>query len=124
MGQLHQHQQPAGALDQRAHGTGVGGTFDQVALPVAGELAILDLWRSDMNAEHVWNLASPVLALAAWGALVVGLAQAGDQLALELAHGHGIDAVVDGLVRHAVWMALGMDACQCQGNLLGRPAQA
>lgn len=122
--QLHQHQQPAGALDQRAHCTGVGLALDQIALPVAGELSILYLGWAQMDAEHVRDLAAPVIALAARGALVSSLTQASHQLALELAHGLGIDAVVDRLVRHAVRVALGVDTRQCQGNLLGRPAPA
>ncbi len=50
------------------------------------------------------------------------MAQAGDQLLAKLTHGLGIDAVADGFVRHAKLMAIGVDARQCQGNLLGRPA--
>lgn len=121
--QLDQHQQPAGALDQRAHGAGVARPLDQVTLPVAGELALGHLGWAHVNAEHVRDLPAPILAFAARGAFVSGLTQAGYQLALELAHGLGVDAVVDGLVRHAVRVALGVDARQCQGNLLGRPAQ-
>lgn len=75
-----------------------------------------------MDAEHVGDLAAPVLSLAAWHTLVVRVAQGGDELTLELAHGLGVNAVVDGLVRHASLMALGVDVGQCQGNLLGRPA--
>ena len=34
----------------------------------------------------------------------------------------GIDAVVEGFVRHAKLIALGVDARKCWGNLFGRPA--
>lgn len=83
---------------QRTHGAGVAFTLDEIALPVTGELPILDLRRAHMDAEHVRDLPAPVLPLAARQAFVVGMAQAGDQLAAKLAHGLGVDAVVDGLV--------------------------
>jgi hypothetical protein len=69
--------------------------LDEVALPVAGELPILNLRRAHMDAHHVRDLTSAVLSFAARHALVVGLAQGGDQLA----HGLGVDAVVDARVR-------------------------
>lgn len=120
--QLDQDQQPAGALDQSTYCAGIAGALDEVAFPVAGELAVLHLGRAHVNAEHVGHLAAPVLALAARHALVVGVAQAGDQVLAQFAHGLGIDAVVNGFVRHAKLMVLGVDARQCQGNLFGRPA--
>jgi hypothetical protein len=40
-----------------------------------------------MDAEHLWNLASPVLAFAAQCSFVVGLAQTGDQFLAQLCDG-------------------------------------
>lgn len=98
LGEFDQHHQAAGALDQGAHRAGVGRTLDEVALPMTGELPVFNLRWAQVDAHHVGNLATPVLALAARHTLVVGMAQCGDEFALELAHGLGIDAVVDGLV--------------------------
>ncbi len=96
--QLDEHQQPAGALDQRAYGAGIGFTFDQVALPMPRELPVLNLRWPHMNAQHVGNLAASVLAFAARCSFVVGLAQTGDQFLAQLSNGLGVDAVVDRLV--------------------------
>lgn len=98
MWQLDQHEQSAGTLDQSAHGTGVALAFDEIALPVTWKLAVLDLGWAHMDAEHVGNLPTPVLAPAARCALVAGLAQVGDQFLAQLAHRLGVDAVVDGFV--------------------------
>ncbi len=98
LGQLDEHEQPAGALDQGAHRTGVGRPLDQVTLPVPGELPIFNLGRAQVDAHHVRDLTPAVLPLAARHAFVMRVAQCGDQLSLELAHGLGVDAVVDGLV--------------------------
>ncbi len=98
LGQLDQHQQSAGALHQRAHGAASGFALDEVTFPVARELAVFNLRRAHMDADHVRNLAPAVLPFAARHALGVRLAQRFDQITLELAHGLGVDAVVDGFV--------------------------
>ncbi len=85
--ELDQHDQSAGALHQRSYCTGIAFALDQVAFPVPGELAVLDLWRAHMDAQHVRDLAPAVLALAARHALVVGVAQGGDQFFAQFAHG-------------------------------------
>lgn len=48
--QPYQHHQARGALDQRANGAGIAFALDEVAIPVAGQLAILDLGRAHMDA--------------------------------------------------------------------------
>jgi hypothetical protein len=55
---------------KRAHGPRIGYAVDKIAFPAAGELSVFNLRQSNMNAEHVWNLASLVLAFAAWGRLL------------------------------------------------------
>ena len=51
-----------------------------------------------MDAEHVGDLASSVLAFAARCSFVVGLAQTGDQFPAQLFDWLNVDAVVDRLV--------------------------
>ena len=99
--QLDQHHQPAGALNQGAYGAGVARSLDEIALPVPRELAVFNLWRAHVDAEHVGDFSTAVLPLAARHSLVVRVAQGGNQLFAQLPHRQGIDAVVDGLVRHA-----------------------
>lgn len=98
LGQLDEHEQPAGALHQGPHRTGVGRSLDQVALPAPGKLPVFNLKRAQVDAHHVRDLTSTVLSFAARHALVVGIAQVGDQFALELAQRLGVDAALDGLV--------------------------
>ena len=90
--------QSAGALDQGSHCTGIAFPLDEISFPLPGELAIFNLWRAHMDAQHVGDLASAVLAFATRQSFVVGVAQGGDQFLAQLAHGHGIGAVVDGFV--------------------------
>lgn len=40
-------------------------SFNEIALPMSGEFAVLNLWRAKINAQHVGDLASAVLAFAA-----------------------------------------------------------
>ncbi len=77
-----------------------------------------------MVAGRVRNLAPAHLSLAVGHALVVRLAQHLDHITLEIAHWLGVDAVVDGLVRHAVFMALGVSGRQCDRYLFERTLQA
>jgi hypothetical protein len=64
MGQYEQYTQPCAAFDQRAYRTGVGQTLDQVTLPMAGKLPVLDLGRAHMNAQELANLPAQVFPLA------------------------------------------------------------
>ncbi len=98
MRRLDQHEQSAGAHDQSAHRTGIALALDEVAFPMAGKLSVLDLSRAHMDAEHVRNLPTPVLAFAAWRSVVAGLAQVGNQFLAQIAHRLGVDAVVDRFV--------------------------
>lgn len=98
LAQLDEHEQSAGAPDKGAHRTGVGCILDEVAFQVAGELPVFNLGRAQVDAHHVRDLTSTVLSFAARNAHVVGVAQGGDQLALEFANGLGVDAVLDGLL--------------------------
>lgn len=50
------------ATHQRAHGSGVGLAFHQVAFPVARHQAIIDLRRTHMDRQNVLPRASPALA--------------------------------------------------------------
>lgn len=50
-----------------------------------------------MDAEQVGDLTAPALPRAARHTLVARLAQGGDALTFESAHGLGVDKVLDGL---------------------------
>lgn len=60
---------------------------------------ILDFGRVNLNARHVWNRATAILAARAGSSAAAPLAQQGNQLLLKLIPGRGIDGVVDRLVR-------------------------
>ncbi len=65
------------------------------------ELPILNFRRTYVDAEHVWDLSTTILSFATGQPFVVSMAQSGNQFLAQLTHGLGIDAVVDGFVRHA-----------------------
>jgi len=110
------------ALDQGTHSAGVTVTLDQIALPVAGDLATLDLDRSVMDRDHVAQASAPVLAAAAGQARLVGLAQGPDQQLAQFPAGLGVDVGVDGLVADPFGGFLGMHLRESPGDLLRRPA--
>jgi hypothetical protein len=73
------------AFNQRADRGTVAFALDQVAFPMAGNEAVLDFGRADVDALHFFDLAAPVDAPAAWFAHLVMVAKASDELTLELA---------------------------------------
>ena len=118
---LHQHQVATGALHQRAYRRGVGLTLDQVALPMPRHQPVFDLWRANMNADHLRDLAAPIHATRARPARRLALAQADDQLLAQLADRQGIDRVIDRLTTDVGISEVGYGhAAQLAGNLLGR----
>ena len=74
---------------------------------MAGDGAVLDLGRTDMDALHVRNLAAPIGATTTWFARLVVMTQTGDQLTFELAAGVQINGVVDGLAGHGAFRIVG-----------------
>ena len=118
---LGQHHETRGAFDQCADRGAVAFALDKVALPVAGDEAVLDLWRADMDALHIFDLTTPVHSRAARFADLVVVAQAGDQLAFEFATRVQIDRVADRLVRDRFVRVVGPHGTQYVRNLLGRP---
>ena len=98
MWQLDQHEQSAGTLDQSAHGTCFALPFDEITISVTRKLPVFELGWAHMDAEHVGNLPSPALALAARCAPIASLAQVGDQFLAQLAHRLSVNAVSDGFV--------------------------
>lgn len=72
--ELDQYEQAAGALDQGAHSAGVASALDEVTFPVPWELAVFNLGWPHMDAEHVWDLATAIFALATRQAFVLRLA--------------------------------------------------
>lgn len=63
--EIDQRHQATAALHQDPHLIGVELSFNEIALPMSGEFAVLNLWRAKINAQHVADLASAVLAFAA-----------------------------------------------------------
>ena len=118
LGQQHQARR---ALHQHPNGGAVGGATDQVAFPVAGHDAILDLGRAHVDADHLGKPPAPVLARRAALARALALAEASDQLPAQLAAGVGVDGGVDRLVRDLHRAVVGPHAPKCGGDLLRRP---
>src|SRR5271165_3050295 len=75
-------------------------TLDQIAFPMTGNEAILDLGWAHVQAQHIGDLAAPVLAARAWTTLGPSMPQTRDQVLAQAATGHGVERGVDGLVRH------------------------
>lgn len=71
-----------------------------------------------MDALHVGNLVAAVGAAIAWFAHLIVVAQAGDQLTLELTAWMQINGVVDGLIGHEFLRVVGPQGAQFAGNLL------
>lgn len=69
------------------------------SLPVPGHHAVGDLGWAHMDAHHVGDLSASIHAAAAWHTSAAAVAQAGNELAAQLASGLGIDARVYRLVR-------------------------
>lgn len=80
IGHATQQHQACAAFDQHTHGRAVVGALDKVALPMPRHKPVIDLRWAHMNAEHLGNLASPILPRRAWPAATAPLAQQGKQL--------------------------------------------
>lgn len=124
IGHARQQYQARGALDQHAHAGAVHGAFDEVALPMARHGAVVHLGRAQVDADHVGDLAAPVLATRAGAAGAAALAQAGDEGLAQLTLGVGVDGVVDALVRDVHAGLVGPKGAECAGDLLGGPVPA
>jgi hypothetical protein len=74
-----------------------------------------------MDADHVRDLAAPVLAPRARAARTAALPKAADEGLAQFALGVGVDGVVDGLVRDVHAGLVGPKGAQCAGDLLRRP---
>jgi hypothetical protein len=73
----------------------------KACITLTGELAVFDLGRAHVNAEHLGDLSTAILPLVARYPFVSGMAQGDDELTLELAHGLGID-LTSGHRRHGL----------------------
>ena len=116
--------QAARALDQGANRGLIARTLDQIAFPMTGNEAILDLGWAHVQAQHIGDLAAPVLAARAWTTLGPPMPQTRDQILAQAATGHGVERGVDGLVRHGLALVIRPRALESAGDLLGRPALA
>ena len=118
---LGEQHEAAVALDGGADGAGVARTLDEVALPVAGYQPGVGLCGALAQRHEVGDVA----ALAAGAArtrhaLGVALAQLGDDFGAQLATGHHVDGLVDGLVRDALSGVFGVHALEPASDLFGR----
>lgn len=122
VGQLGQHHQARAALDQHTHGRAVTSAFDEVTFPVSWKRSVVGFGWPHMDTQHFGQLPPAIFTARAWHALALGSAQAGKQVLAQLAPGHGIDAVVDGLVRDGALGVIGPHALECARDLRKRPA--
>ena len=87
LGQGHEQR---GSFNQGANGRRVTGALDQIALPVAGNDAFVDLRWALMDAGHMGDRAPAIFAPGARPATLARLVQAGDQLGAQRAARHGV----------------------------------
>ena len=120
--QVEQHREAGRALHERPDRRLVGRAGDQVALPVAGHGAVLDLRRP--LADHDHGVPEARLALVAGRPGTAGGA-ARSELPLDVAPEPALRLDVDGLVYGFVasvhGIIIGELAAKPAGNLLGRP---
>lgn len=102
----------------------VGGTPDQVALPVTRHHPIRHLWRPQVDADHLGNPAAPIFARRARLAAAFALTKTRDQVLAQLPLGVRVDGGVDGLVRDVQFRFVGPHDAQCLRDLLRRPQPA
>src|ERR1035438_2082479 len=98
---LAQQHQATRALHEHAHRGLVARALDEVALPVPRHDAVVDLGRPHVAAHPLEDLGASIIAARARHASAAPVAQAGDELAAQLAPGLGVDGRVDRLVRDA-----------------------
>ena len=120
--QVEQYREAGRALHERADGRLVGRAGDQVALPMAGHGAVLDLRRP--LADHDHGVPEARLALVSGRPGAPGDAARPElslDVALELALRLDVDGLVYGLVASVHCIIIGELAAKPAGNLLGRP---
>ena len=91
----------------------------EIAFPMPGHHAVLDLWRAHVDADHLRDLAAPVNTACTRQAGASALTQTGNELAAQLSPWQGIDGGVDRFVRHVACRLIGEGALEGSGNLLG-----
>ena len=124
---LDERYEERGPLDQRADRRGIASALDQVAFPVAGNEAFVDLGRALVNADHIGDRASAVFAPGTGSAALAGLAQTGKQLTAQSATRHGVERGIDGLVTDLKRGLVRVHSLQYARDLFGRmlfPKQA
>ena len=119
-GELHEHREARGALDQRRELRPLPAQ-EQVTLPVAGHCTILHLGRSLANGDRALDLRAPlprggVVHAASQGA---PRTQMGAELPRQHAAGLDVQGPVDRLVRHAHCAPRGMVLLEGARDLFG-----
>ncbi len=92
---LRQNQVTACEFDEGADSRCIVLALDQVAFPVARKFTFLHLWRAEVNADHVRNLAAPVDLTTTRLAGRFSLSQTMDQFLSQLTDGQRVDGAVD-----------------------------
>ncbi len=121
IGHLGQQHQAGGSLDQNAYGGLVPGTLDQVTFPMPRHHSIVDLRGPQMDADHLRDLAAPVVTRRARFTAALALTKTRDQVLAQLTLGVRIDGGVGGLVRDVQFGFVGPHGAQCLRDLLRRP---
>lgn len=119
VGQHGQHHQARASFHQHTHGRTVAGALDEVTFPVPWKRPVIGLRWPHMDAQHLGQLAPAAFPTRAWHAFALRPTQAGNQVLAQLARTHGIDAVVDGLVRDAALGVIGPHELECARYLRG-----
>jgi hypothetical protein len=124
-GEVQEHHEAGGALDQGADRGAVAGTHDQVAFPMARHGTIGDLGWALRDHHHV-RQHPPARCVESGVRVSTGAsgAQAGRQLLAQCAASLHVDRLIDRLVGHrhrAIMTELG---AQSRGDLLRRPQLA
>ena len=115
-----QEHQARGPLHKGPDCRAIGGPFDQVAFPVAGNGAGGDVGRAFSNEGHVGNLTSPISSACSRPAGLAGLSQGGQQFAPQGSTWQHVQGDIDGFGREAFPHVLRMLATEASGNLFGR----
>lgn len=120
--QLGQHHQARTAFHQLTHGRAVTSALDETPFLAPGKGPVASLGRAHMDAEHLGQLAPAVFPARAGHAFALCPAQTGNPVLAQFVPGHGIDAIVDGLLGDGALGIIGPHVLECVRDLRWRPA--
>ena len=114
----------AAAFDQGTDGRAICRSLDQVALPMAGDQPLEDVFGPGRDLDIVGDEAAPIGTARPRSTVLAPLAQGAEQFATQLAARQRIERAVDGLMADRSRTILGIHAPQSAGDLQRRPAGA